>query len=158
LLAAKGRLDLDADVRKYVPEFPVKTVGDAQVTITARDPPPPERHHALRGRAPDLAREYASPHPFEELVNGLDLFRESPLIGAAGAVLLLDPRLDAAPGSRWSAPGKERYADLAKELVLVPLGMGSTEPDYPSRAIPHRTSGYELAGEKVVEAFDDDVS
>ena len=53
---------------------------------------------------------------------------------------------------------KKTYPELVRAEVLDPLGMDTTEPDFNSREIPHRTRGYELEGNRLLEVLDDDIS
>lgn len=158
-LAARGELDLDADVRKLVPEFPEQKIADQSATITPR--------HILRHQsgivhyqgARRTWREYAKPHPFEDLVAGLDLFQSSPLLAAPGTLFSYSTHAWTLLGVTMERAGKKRYAELVRTLVLEPLAMRTAEPDYPSHAIPHRAKGYEARADgKLVETWDDDVS
>lgn len=153
-MVALGTFDLDADVRKLVPEFP-----DPGVVITAREILCHQSGITHYAGARRTWREYTSAHPFEQLVNGLDLFRESPLLFAPRTQSSYSTHAWTLLGVSLERAGKKPYAELVRELVLEPLGMRTTEPDHRSRAIPHRAKGYErsAAGE-LFESFDDDVS
>jgi CubicO group peptidase (beta-lactamase class C family) len=158
-LAARGRLDLDRDVRALVPEFPAKEVAGKVVTITPRQILTHQSGIVHYEGALRTWREYEQPHPFEELATGLDLFRSSPLLAAPGTLFSYSTHAWTLLGVAMERAGKERYAELVREQVLAPLGMGSAEPDYPSHAIPHRAKGYERRPDgTLVETFDDDIS
>src|SRR5947209_6780099 len=80
-LAEKGLLDLDGDVRTYVPEFP-----DKGVKITAR-----ERlcHQggivfSADGHKMPTNRTYTTPHPFADVITALDMFNDKALINTPG--------------------------------------------------------------------------
>jgi len=157
--AARGQLDLDADVRKLVPEFPAKEVGGKPVTITPRQILTHQSGIAHYEGARRTWREYEKPHPFEDLATGLDLFQSSPLLAAPGTLFSYSTHAWTLLGVAMERAGKARYAEIVRELVLEPLGMRTTEPDYPSHAIPHRTKGYERRDDgTLVETWDDDIS
>jgi CubicO group peptidase (beta-lactamase class C family) len=158
-LAARGEFDLDADIRKLVPEFPEKEVGDKAVTITPRHILTHQSGIVHYEGARRTWREYGQPYPFEELATGLDLFRSSPLLAAPGTLFSYSTHAWTLLGASMERAGKKRYAELVRALVLEPFAMKSTEPDYPSHAIPHRAKGYETRSDgTLVETFDDDVS
>src|SRR5262245_4541493 len=71
-MAARGELELDADVRKLVPEFPEKTVAGAVVVITPRHVLTHQSGIVHYEGAQRTWRSYEKPHPFEELACGLD--------------------------------------------------------------------------------------
>lgn len=153
-LAEKGLLDLDADVRGYVPEFPDK--GEA---ITARQLLCHQAGivHYENGKVVRTAARYTTEHPFADVVTALDAFKESPLV--------------ARPGQRYSytthgyillsavvqRAGKEPFADQVKARVAEPLGMADFRPDYQWEDIPHRAAGYTRRDGTVRRRPDDQV-
>ncbi len=158
-LAARGELDLDGDVRELVPEFPEKKIADKSVTITPRHILTHQSGIVHYQGARRTWREYEKPHPFEELATGLDLFQSSELLAAPGTLFSYSTHAWTLLGVTMERSGKKRYAELVRELVLEPLAMKTTEPDYPSRAIAHRAKGYEARDDgMLVETWDDDVS
>lgn len=152
-LAAAGRFDLDGDVRSWVPEYP-----DQGVRITPRLILCHQSGIVHYAGAVRTWREYDEPHPFEHLVNGLDLFRESPLLAAPGERYSYSTHAYTLLGLALERAGERPFAELVRAQVLEPLGMRTTEPDFPSRDVPHRTRGYHHEGERVLETLDDDVS
>jgi len=151
---ARSGFDLDADVRTLVPEFP-----DKGVTIHPRDILRHQSGITHYEGALRTWREYESEYPFEQLVNGLDLFKDSPLSFAPGSQYSYSTHAWTLLGLALERAGKKPYAELVRELVLVPAGMTSTEPDFRSRSIPHRSKGYERdASGRLVETLDDDVA
>jgi CubicO group peptidase (beta-lactamase class C family) len=151
---ARGGFDLDADVRTLVPEFP-----DKGVPIRARDILRHQSGITHYEGAQRTWRDYDSAYPFEQLVNGLDLFKETPLRFAPGAQFAYSTHAWTLLGLVLERAGKKPYAELVRALVLEPAGMASTEPDFRSRAIAHRSKGYERDGSgRLVETLDDDVA
>jgi len=158
-LVEKGALNLDADVRALVPEFPAQTFDGKPVKVTPGLILCHQSGITHYEGARRTWREYATPHPFDELVNGLDLFASTPLRFAPGTQSAYSTHAWTLLGLTLERAGKKKYAELVKELVLTPLGMSATEPDYVASAIPHRTHGYERdAAKRLVETFDDDVA
>jgi CubicO group peptidase (beta-lactamase class C family) len=158
-LAARGVFDLDADVRTLVPDFPEKQVDGKKVRITPRLIMVHQSGITHYAGATRTWRKYDAPHPFDELVNGLDLFRSAPLKFAPGTGSDYSTHAWTLLGVVLERAGKKPYAQLVKEIVLDPFGMTTTVPDRVASPIPHRTHGYErgAAGE-LVETFDDDVA
>lgn len=158
-LVEQGVLNLDADVRALVPEFPQKSIDGKPVKITPGLILCHQSGITHYEGATRTLREYAEPHPFDELVHGLDLFQSAPLRFAPGSQFSYSTHAWTLLGLCLERAGKKPYAQLVKELVLEPLGMRATEPDYVSSSIPHRTHGYERdAAQRLVETFDDDVA
>lgn len=138
-LAEKGLLDLDADIRTYVPEFP-----DKGEKITARQLLCHQGGivHYSNGKVVQTRKDYPNPHPFADVVVALDKFKDSPLIHKPGTrysytthgYILLSAVVERA--------GKQRFADQVHDRIAVPLGMNDFRPDYHWEAIPQRAIGY----------------
>jgi len=154
-LAEKGQLDLDADVRKYVPEFP-----DKGVVITSRKILCHQSGivHYNNGKVIRTKRQYSAPHPFSDPVVSLDNFKDSPLLFKPGekvsyssfAYLLLSAVVERA--------GKGKFADQVKERIANPLGLTTLQPDYQWVNIANRAAGYALKDGKVVPGTNTDQS
>ena len=154
-LAEKGQLDLDADVRKYVPEFP-----DKNVKMTARHLLCHQSGivHYSNGTVIPTRRTYAAPHPFLDPVVSLDHFKESPLLFAPGerysytsyGYLLLSAAIARA--------GHAPFPDQIATRIAQPLGMTTLQPDYQWAALPNRAVGYIRQGEEVKLSTDTDQS
>lgn len=137
----QGSLDLDADVRTYVPEFP-----DPGKRITARQLLTHQGGivHYSNGPVVPTRRAYESPHPFKDLIVALDTFNRSPLVcepGSKHAYTTHGYILLGAVAQR--AAGKDAdYADLVAQRIARPLGLTTLRPDYQWEEIPHRAVGY----------------
>ncbi len=143
LLVERGRLDLDAPVQEYVPEFPEKrwpvTVRQIAGHIGG------VRHY--RGRENFSMRRYPT------VDAGLEIF--------AADSLLFEPGTDYSYSSYgWNllsavveeASGEE-FLTFMRDEVFEPLGMRHTVADHTDSIIPHRVSFYENgAGGAVVPA------
>lgn len=161
-LAEEGRLDLDADIRFYVPEFP-----DKGARITARDL---LRHqggivHYANGEVVRTEKVYAEPHPFADVIKALDTFKDSPLVAPPGRKFSYSTHGYILLSAVVERAGKERFADQVQARIAGPLGMANFRPDYQWEEIPGRAAGYSREGEKMdgeivrrTDAEDEDVS
>lgn len=146
-LAEAGKLDLDADVRTYVPEFP-----DKGVTITARQLLCHQGGivHYLNGKVVRTEKKYDSEHPFTDVVTALDTFKESPLVCKPGEKFSYTTHGYILLSAVVERAGKERFADQVRKRVAEPLGMASFRPDYEWEAIPNRAVGYVRSNNEAV--------
>jgi serine beta-lactamase-like protein LACTB, mitochondrial len=131
-LVERGSIDLDADVRHYVPTFPEK-----------------EHVFSVRQLAGHLAgiRHYAGDEAYARknyasVRASLDIFQSDPLIGVPGAQWkyssygynLLSAVIEQAAG--------KPFLDVMGETVFVPLGMTATVPDRLQDIVPDRGRYY----------------
>ena len=131
-LYERGRLDLDAEVQKYVPSFPRKrwpvTVRQVAGHIAGI------RHY--RGDENDSYRPYAT------VMASLDIFDDDTLLFEPGTKYsyssygwnLLSAVVEAASG--------QNFLSYMRANVFEPLGMRNTSPDFVDSIIPHRTEFY----------------
>ena len=132
LLFQEGRLDLDAQVQRYVPSFPRKrypvTVRQLAGHIAGI------RHY--RGDEMLLNRRYAS------VSEALDIFEDDSLLFEPGTQysyssygwILLSAVVEAAAG--------EGFLTYMRQRVFEPVGMQRTAPDLNDSIIPNRTRFY----------------
>lgn len=131
-LVKQGRIDIDADVRRYVPAFPQK-----------------EHSFSVRQLAGHLAgiRHYAgdeaySRKRYSSVLESLDIFKADPLIGAPGekwkyssyGYNLLSAVIEQSAG--------RPFLDYMAESVFSPLGMTATVPDRLKELVPNRGRYY----------------
>jgi CubicO group peptidase (beta-lactamase class C family) len=153
-LAEDGKLDLDADVRDYVPEFP-----DKGHPITARQllghlgGIPHYGSTVVRTR-----RVYDVEHPFADVVLALDYFAESPLARPPGERFLYSTHGYVLLSAVAQRAGGTPFFEQVRERVIGPLGLTTLRPDYQWEAIPGRAIGYRKRGREVVRSHDADVS
>lgn len=150
-----GWLDLDADVRCYVPEFP-----DKGVTITCRNLLCHQGGivHYKNGLVIKTEREYLCPNPFEDVVLALDTFKESPLVGQPGEKFSYTTHGYILLSAVVQRAGNQRFADQVWCRIACPLGMKTLQPDYQWKEIPNRAIGYRMNGGKISRSTDTDVS
>ena len=155
-LAEAGTLDLDKDVRHYVPEFP-----DKGTPITLRQLLCHQGGvvHYTNGKVIRTKRDYDAEHPFADVVLALDTFKDSPLVCEPGAKYSYTTHGYILLSAAVQKAGKQPFADQVRDRIARPLGMASLQPDYQWKAIPHRAVGYRrLASSEVIRSTDTDVS
>ena len=135
----QGKLDLDADVRTYVPEFPDKGVPVTTRQLLA--------HlggivHYTNGSVIKTEREYDVEHPFESVILSLDYFKESPLVNEPGTQFAYTTHGYILLSAVVERAGEQKFADQCRERIFGPAGMPTMQPDYPWVDIPNRTEGY----------------
>jgi CubicO group peptidase (beta-lactamase class C family) len=154
-LVEKGELDLNADVRTLVPEFP-----DTGTPITVWDLLCHQSGivHYSNGPVVRTQRSYDSPHPFESVIIALDTFKDSPLLFkprekysySTHAYILLSAVVERA--------GQKRFTDQVSERIIQPLKLDSLQPDYQWIKIDNRAVGYKLTDGSPMPSTDTDVS
>lgn len=147
-LAEKGRLDLDADVRRYVPEFPNKGAIITPRQILCHQSGIP---HYSNGRiVPARLAATRDPNALDPL-NSLDRFAGSPLVFRPGekedyssyAYILLSAVIERA--------GQQPYDEQVRDRIRRPLGLKSLQLDHRSRG-QGWASGYLKERGRVVPA------
>lgn len=154
-LVEKGQLDLEADVRGLVPEFPDKGV---RITLRQLLSHTGGIVHYGNGKVVRTQRTYDTPHPFESVILALDTFKESPLVNQPGEKYSYTTHGFILASAVVERAGKQRFVDQVSERILKPLGMTSMQPDYEWRDLPERTMGYRKVGGNIVRSVDGDVS
>ena len=152
-LAAAGKLDLEADVRRRLPEY------DKGVPLTAR------QLLAHRGGVPHYAemrvrtpRRYDRAHPWTDPIVALDMFSESDLVAAPGERYRYTTAGYVVLGALVQRCGEGTYAEQVRVRIAEPLAMTSLVPEAIWDDIPRRTTLYSRRGEGAVEARPDDIS
>jgi serine beta-lactamase-like protein LACTB len=155
-LVNEGRLDLDADVRALVPEFPQKPWA-----ITSRQLLCHQGGivHYTNGRIIKTQREYDTPNPFKDVILALDTFKESPLVCEPGTKYSYTTHGYILLGAVAERAAKQPFAELIQSRISTPCGLTTLRPDYQWEEIPNRAVGYRrnAAGE-VVPSTNTDVS
>lgn len=141
-LAEREMLDLDADVRTLVPEFPEKPhrVTSRQLLCHQGG-----IVHYSNGEVIRSFREYGREHPFEDVINALDYFRESPLVAEPGTKYSYTTHGYMLLGAVVERAGRQRFISQTHTRLITPLKLDSLQPDYEWRSIPNRATGYRRA-------------
>ncbi|MFO0809084.1 MAG: serine hydrolase domain-containing protein [Gemmataceae bacterium] len=154
-LVEQGKLGLDDDVRKYVPEFPEK---DETITVRQLLCHQGGIVHYTNGKVVVTERKYDAEHPFADVVTALDTFKDSPLVARPGTKYSYTTHGYILLSAVVQRAGSRTFADQVLERVARPLGMESFRPDYQWEAISGRAVGYVRKGDEIARSTDTDVS
>lgn len=154
-LAEKNCLDIMADVRHYVPEFP-----DPMAVISSRDLLCHQSGvvHYSNGKVIGTECQYNCPHPFENVVLALNTFNRSPLLHppeekysyTTHGYILLSAVVERA--------GRQKFAEQVATRIVQPLHLKTLQPDYQWLNIPHRAVGYAKHNNAIEKSTNTDVS
>jgi serine beta-lactamase-like protein LACTB, mitochondrial len=131
-LHEQGRLDLDAPVWRYCPDYPEKPWP-----VTARELLCHQggiRHY--RPDEPTVTRRFAS------FAESLSLFRDDPLLHEPGTAVRYSTYGYNLLGCAAAGAAGTSFLALLQEAVLEPAGMASTRDDDLRDLIPNRAQGY----------------
>lgn len=134
-LAEMGLLDLDADIRKYLPEFP-----DKGVTITVRhllSHTSGIRHY--RGNESLRNEHFAGPIP------ALAIFKDDPLEHLPGEKYTYSTYGYTVIAAIIEKVTGKSYPDAMRQLVWRPAGMTATDVEDQRRVVLNRAAGYEAS-------------
>ncbi len=132
ILYEEGKIDLDAPIQTYVPDFPEK-----EHTITLRQ---------LAGHTAGIRHyrgdEFLSSEHYPTVAEGLDIFKDDPLLFEPGTDYsyssygwnLISAAIEGASG--------QSFLTYVQDFVLTPLDMYHTAADYTNRIIPDRSRFY----------------
>jgi CubicO group peptidase (beta-lactamase class C family) len=138
-LVDKQWLDLEADVRKYVPEFPSQDIGITSRHLLAHQSGIP---HYGNGLVIPTIRGDSTDKPFMDPVLALDRFNRSPLLFKPGekasyssyAYILLSAVVQRA--------GKDSFGSQVQERIAKPLAMTTLQLDVESQNQTGWAAGY----------------
>jgi serine beta-lactamase-like protein LACTB, mitochondrial len=136
-LVEDGRLDLDAPVTRYCPDFPEKPWP-----LTARQLLC--HQGGVRWYRPD---EQPSTRHFDSITEGLALFKDDPLAFEPGTKVLYSTYGYSVLGCAAAGASGRPFLELVQETVFGPAGMVATRVDDPRELIPNRAQGYVRAGD-----------
>ncbi|MBK8097754.1 MAG: beta-lactamase family protein [Planctomycetes bacterium] len=135
-LHEQGRLDLDADVRTLVPEFPAK---EWPVTTRQLLAHLGGVRHYRRGEVESVA-------PLATQRAGLFRFADDPLLHEPGTRYLYSTYGYCLAGAAIEAAAGAPFADLVRERIALPSGATTLQADDARRLIRGRAQGYERVG------------
>jgi len=154
-LALAGDLDLDADVRELVPEFPEKEHVVTTRLLLGHLAGMPHYQHMPRVTRVEGDVDF----PFRDPVRAIDMFKAAPLVHAPGSAYSYSTHGYALVGAVLERCSERGFAGEVGRLVSVPLGMESFEPDDPAEPRAARTVGYRVTADgRVFESGDTDIS
>ncbi|MBA4019486.1 MAG: penicillin-binding protein [Pirellula sp.] len=138
-LVEQGRLDLDADVRTYVPEFP-----DHGTRITMRELLCHQSGipHYSNGRVVPGAQRNPRTRPLTDPLYALDMFSESPLLFTPGKKTSYSSYAYILASAVAQRAGVGSFAEQVQARIAQPLGMKSLQIDVATNGQPHWATGY----------------
>jgi serine beta-lactamase-like protein LACTB, mitochondrial len=142
LLAQRGGIDLDQDIRPLVPAFP-----DKGYPITPR-----QLAGHLAGIRHYEENESISYEPVDSITGGLSRFQDSDLLQAPGSAYKYSTYGYTLLGAAIEAACGRPFEDCVKDLLLDPIGLESVFVDRPSAIISFRTRFYARSDGEVVNA------
>lgn len=133
-LAESGRLDLDAPIQRYVPQFPLK---DAPITSRQLLSHMSGIRH-YRGEEELSVREYPS------LSAALEIFARDSLLNSPGAAFAYSTYGYTLLGAAIEAASGLPFVSYLRQAVLAPAKITTIRDDSVAALIPHRARGYSL--------------
>lgn len=146
-LVEKGKLDLDVDVRQYVPEFPKK-----EQVFTMRQLLCHQSGIQHYGKVIPTERTYSTKLPYLDPVLALDVFNRTPLIYQPGEKTVYSSYAYILASAVVQRSGKESLGQQVKKQITGPLGMTSIQLDMDFDQQPNWTVGYTKEAGQVVRA------
>ncbi len=140
-LVEEGKLDLDAPVQRYVPDFPNK-----QWPVTTRQVAghiAGIRHY----QAKDFSGPLAGNPRFESVTKSLAIFKDDPLLFEPGSSYAYSSYGWNLVSAVIEGAAKEEFLAYMQRAVFDPLGLRSVSADHVDRIIPNRTAFYQLTGD-----------
>lgn len=152
LVEAKA-LDLDADIRTYVPEFPDKgAVITARQLLCHQSGVP----HYSNGQVVPTETAYTAPQPFLDPLNSLDKFNRSPLIFAPGTKVAYSSHAYVLLSAVIQRAGKQGFVQQVERRIAQPLGLTSLQLDMETNDQPYWATGYVKGqDDQIVRASED---
>jgi serine beta-lactamase-like protein LACTB, mitochondrial len=154
-LMEQGKLGLEDDVRKYVPEF---TEHGSKVTIRQLMCHQGGIVHYSNGPVVRTPRQYDQPHPYADVTLALDTFKDSPLVNQPGEKFAYSTHGYILLSAAVQRAGGAAFFDQVQTRINQPLGGLLIKPDYQWLDLSDRAVGYRRIGGKVVRDTDTDVS
>jgi serine beta-lactamase-like protein LACTB len=149
-LVERGKLDLDAPVQKYCPEFPQTS---APITTRLVMGHLAGIRHYKSGSQDDP--EIGNTKHFENPIQaGLDFFKNDPLVSEPGKQFHYSTQGYTLVGCAIEGASGEKYVDFVRENVFVPARMDQTQVDDRFAIIPYRTRFYRKTTSGTVQNSD----
>jgi len=133
----RGKLDLDASVQKYCPEFPQKEWPITTRELLGHLGGIRHYHPDGKGDVPeDSARHFAS------MQESLQIFASDPLVAKPGTKFNYSTYGYTVVGCVMEGAASEKFTDYVRKNIFQPAGMEQTRDDDFFTVIPHRTRWY----------------
>jgi CubicO group peptidase (beta-lactamase class C family) len=139
-LVEQGDLDLDADIRHYVPEFPAHETPITMRHLLCHQSGLP---HYDAGRVVPSPRRDPQSRPELDAIHALDRFSASPLIFRPGTRTSYSSYAYVLASAVVERAGKRRFASQIRERIGDPLILSSLQVDVATNGQPHWAVGYD---------------
>jgi len=152
-LADDGKLDIDAPIQQYCPQYPAK-----QWPITSRELMTQlsgiRHYHGANGEPRDtpaqrdaldalVKQEQSTQYTrYTEVIPTLDAFKNDPLIYQPGTHFLYSSLGYRVLGCVLEGASHTPYRALMRDLVFTPAGLSTITEDDAQIIVPHRVAGY----------------
>lgn len=145
-LVAEGKLDLDAPIQRWVPEFPRK-----RWPVTMRELMSHTagiRHYQGNDNSP--TGEFASYIHYDDVIQPIAVFADDSLLFQPGTQYSYSTYGFTLVSAVVSRVAGEPWLDILNERILRPLGLQTVAPERRDSIIPHHASFYERDRDGVI--------
>lgn len=142
-LVEQGKLELDAPVQKYVPDFPQK-----KYPITTR-----QLLAHLSGIRHYQGEEFLSIRSYNSLKESLNIFKNDTLLHRPGAAQTYSTYGYTLLGVLVEAVSGKPFMDYLQEFIFKPAGMLNTYQDDPQQIITNRSAFYDKVDGKLTNSL-----
>jgi serine beta-lactamase-like protein LACTB len=136
----RGKLDFDAPVQKYCPQFPQKAWPITTRELLGHLGGIRSYHDGYDSNDPEMTD--VSHHFADPIQDGLKLFANDPLVAQPGTTFNYSTYGYTLVGCVIEGASGEKYSDYVRDSVLVGAGMTSTQVDDRYAVILNRTRFY----------------
>ena len=137
------RVDIDAPIQRYVPDFPVKPLGDISLRLLGGH---------LAGIRHYAGLEFLSDRSYRNVRRPLEVFQDDPQLAPPGARFSYTTYGWTLISAGLAGAAEQDFLELLDELVIEPLGMQRTCADRPTPLIPGRARWYQLGADGFLNA------
>ena len=134
-----GKVDLDAPIQTYVPDFPKKAYP-----ITLR-----QLGGHLAGIRHYRGSEFMSDKKYETVSEGLDIFKDDPLLHEPGTKYAYSSYGWNLISAAMETAAQQAFLPYMENTVFKPLKMSNTLPDHADQKVPNRVSFYDLKDDEL---------
>lgn len=156
-LVAEGKLDLDADIRTYVPEYPVKPQGIITTWHLLSNTSGIMHYNGADDgqycKAPydeKALKNYIGTHSdYYDPIVALDIFKNQPICFTPGEHYQYTTWGFCLLGAVVERAGHQPFAEQAEQRIICPLHLPTLRPEYQARIYREdETTGYTLVNGK----------
>ena len=148
ILYEQGKLDLDAEIQEYVPEFPRK-----KYPITVR-----QVASHLAGIRHYKGNEFKSNKAYASVKEGLSIFKDDPLEHKPNSKYLYSSYGWNLLSVVVESASKQHFLNFMQQKIFDPLELDMTCADKKDSVVTYRTGFYSIDRKKIVEATEVDNS